>query len=167
MKQNEFIYDPLLHLHIMLADGNRHEHFFFDKVLKTLSHQIKLTTVEDGQSLMTHLLKNAQGLPDVLILDYNIPLKNGFECLVEIKESPELKELPVIIYSSDLHEDVADLLYEGGAHFHIIKTDFTELKKILHHIFLLIVENKFTRPSRDQFLLISLKTEDNLNGMEV
>ncbi len=157
MKQNEFIYDRLIHLHIMLADGNRHEHFFFDKILKTLSHHIKLTTVEDGESLMAHLLEKAPMLPDVLILDYNMPLKNGFKCLLDIKGSPILKELPVIMYSSDIHDDVSNLLYESGAHFHIIKTTFNELKKILQHVFLLIVENKFTRPSRDQFLLISLE----------
>ena len=162
MQHNEFIPDPLIHLRIMLANGNRHEHFFFNKVLKTLSHHIKITTVEDGESLMTYLFENFLKLPDVLILDYNMPRKNGFECLSEIKQSPELKELPVIIYSTHLHEDVADLMYEKGAHFYIRKTNFTKLKKILHSVFILIIENKFIRPSRDQFLLMPIEIEGSM-----
>src|SRR4051812_32115664 len=118
-------------LHILLADDDKDDRFFFGKALQAIPILTDLVTVEDGKKLMEHLLKNPKRLPDVLFLDLNMPRKNGSECLAEIKDSPKIKQLPVIIYSTSLHEDVADLLYEKGAHYYIRKTDLTELEKIL------------------------------------
>ncbi len=146
-----FMIKPSL-IYVLLADDDRDDRFFFDKALKTLPFSIQITFVEDGENLMTYL-KNTAMLPDVLFLDLNMPRKNGSECLAEIKLDPMLKELPVIIYSTSLHEDVADLLYKNGAHYYIRKRDLTELKKVLHHVFTLITEKKFGRPSRENFLL--------------
>lgn len=157
MTHQEFVPNPEIHLHIMLADGDRHHHFFFDKVLKTLCHHLQLTTVEDGLTLMNWLFNNDEKLPDVLLLDYNMPGKNGFECLLEIKQSPKLKSLPVMIYSADLYDDIADLFYESGAYFYIPKMELPELKKVLHYVFVLLSERKLIRPAREQFMLTSVE----------
>jgi CheY-like chemotaxis protein len=140
-------------LHILLADDDEDDRFFFNLVLKELPMANLLTTVEDGVQLMNYLNKNADQLPYVLFLDLNMPLKNGSECLLEIKRNPKLKDLPVIIYSTSLHEDIADILYENGAHYYIRKTDLLELKKILNYAFNLMIENKFERPERDKFII--------------
>ena len=67
---------------ILLADDDKDDHFFFSRVLKSLSFATKLTIVEDGEQLMTHLLGASNILPDVLFLDQNMPRKNGWECLL-------------------------------------------------------------------------------------
>ena|SRR5687767_8898046 len=140
-------------LHILLADDDRDDRFFFNKVLEILPVKTQLTTVEDGEKLMSYLSENSKNLPDVLFLDLNMPRKNGSECLLEIKQSEKLKSLPVIIYSTSMNEDVADLLYNNGAHYYIRKEDMVKLQKILHHVLTLLVENKFSRPSRAKFVL--------------
>ena len=138
---------------ILLADDDIDDRFFFDKALENLPIPTQLETVEDGEKLMSYLLENAKKLPDVLFLDLNMPRKNGSECLAEIKSNEKLKGLPVIIYSTSLHDEVADLLYKGGAHYYIRKTDLEELKKILFHVLTLMAEKKFLRPSRDGFIV--------------
>lgn len=144
-------------LHVLLADDDSDDRYFFDKALKELPFATQLTTAENGANLMSYLLQNAGSLPDILFLDYNMPRKNGAECLAEIKRHPLLKELPVIIYSTSLHEDVADVLYISGAHFYIHKAVFSELKKVLQHVLMLIAEKKFSRPARAQFILSSVE----------
>lgn len=140
-------------LHILLADDDRDDRFFFDKALKALSVPTHLTTVKDGVKLMEYLFENSNKLPDILFLDLNMPRKNGSECLIEIKSNKALKSLPVIIYSTSLYGNVSDLLYEKGAHYYVRKTDFDELKKNLSRVFSLIVEKKPTRPSRAEFII--------------
>ena len=144
-------------INILLADDDYDDRFFFNKAIEALPFQTHLTTVEDGAKLMTYLFKNLAKLPDVLFLDYNMPRKNGFECLMEIKLSPLLKSIPVIMYSTYVHDDVADLLYTNGAHFFIRKSELGELKKLLQTIFTLIVENRFVRPTRKKFILSLLE----------
>lgn len=141
------------HLKILLADDDQDDRFFFDKALKSLPIPNQLITVEDGEQLMDYLYENAENLPDVLFLDLNMPRKKGSECLAEINLNPKLKDLPVIIYSTSLHEDVADELYKSGAFYYVHKTDLSELEKILHQVLTMIAEKKFIRPSREDFIL--------------
>ncbi len=140
-------------LHILLADDDQDDRFFFNRALQALPYHLNFTTIEDGEKLMTYLNGSSVKLPDLLFLDHNMPRKNGSECLLEIKQNPKLKNLPVIIYSTYLHEDVATIFYENGAHYYIRKTDVPELKKIISHILTLIYTKKFIRPSRSNFIL--------------
>lgn len=141
---------------LLLADDDKDDRFFFERVLKKLPISTQLTTVEDGEKLMDYLLGNSI-LPDVLFLDLNMPRKNGSECLKEIKGNEKLKELPVIMYSTSLHEDIADLLYKSGAHYYIRKGTLEELEQALHSTLTLMVEKQLTRPTRDKFILSLLK----------
>lgn len=141
---------------LLLADDDKDDRFFFERALKKLPISTQLTTVEDGEKLMVYLSGNTI-LPDVLFLDLNMPRKNGSECLKEIKENEKLKALPVIMYSTSLHVDIADLLYKIGAHYYIRKGTLEELEKALHSTLTLMVEKQLTRPTRDKFILSLLK----------
>jgi CheY-like chemotaxis protein len=113
----------------------------------------QLTTVDNGERLITHLSRNSTELPDVLFLDLNMPRKNGAECLREIKQNKKLQDLPVIIYSTYLHNTVADQLYKNGAHYYIRKGDLPELRSVLKKVLTMMQENKFERPPRSKFVL--------------
>ena len=138
---------------ILLADDDQDDRFFFEKALKTLSTSYLIKTMEDGEKLMSWLLKNINNLPDVLFLDLNMPRKNGSECLLEIKSHPKLKNLPVIIYSTSLHEEVANILYANGANYYIKKPDYTELPRILDKVIGLII-NDSAQPTREKFIIL-------------
>jgi CheY-like chemotaxis protein len=138
-------------IHILLADDDEDDRFFFNMALKDFP--VKLTAVEDGEKLMHFLLANVKALPDVLFLDLNMPRKNGSECLLEIKEHESLKKLPVIIYSTSMHHNIANALYDSGAHYYNRKTDLPELQRVLEFVISRLTENTFSRPSRDKFIL--------------
>lgn len=139
---------------IILADDDEDDHFFFEDVLAKFKFEKQIDVFEDGEKLLTYLLQQKEKLPDVLFLDYNIPRKNGSECLLEIKKHTILKDLPVIIYSTYLHDEVADTLYNQGAHFFVCKTDNKSLEKILHKVFTLLITEKAARPDREAFIII-------------
>ena len=154
MKNYERISPPSpIPLHILLADDDRDDRFFFNKVLNTIPIPTRLSTTEDGEKLMNYLVANSTNLPDVLFLDVNMPKKNGSECLKEIKQNEKLKLLPVIIYSTSMYEDVADLLYNSGAHYYVRKTDLMELREVLQQVLTLLVEKRFARPAREEFIV--------------
>lgn len=56
--------------------------------------------VNDGEQLIQFLHLNKM---DILFLDLNMPCKNGYECLKEIRKDPLLQELPITVYSSLAH----------------------------------------------------------------
>lgn len=149
---------PLHPIRILLADDDHDDRYLFDRALKAITINTLMTTVEDGEKLMDYLFANVNNMPDVLFLDHNMPCKNGAECLLEIKEHPRLKALPVIMYSTYVHEDLADIFFTAGAHFYIRKTNQKELKKLLQHVLTLFAEDRFSRPEREKFVLSAART---------
>ena len=153
MNKNEIIPSPIkMPINILLADDDDDESFLFNKVVEKLPFNLSFNIVGNGEALINYLLK-VKTLPDVLFLDYNMPGKNGAEALTEIKQHILLKRIPVIIYSTYFHEDMADILYEKGAHFYICKTNLKSLENILHQIFTSMVFKNIDRPTRKQFIL--------------
>jgi CheY-like chemotaxis protein len=59
--------------------------------------------------------------PDIIFLDLNMPFKSGLECLKEIRETPKLKEIPVVIFSTRGNNDVVDITYRQGYNYYIFK----------------------------------------------
>ena len=141
-------------LNILLADDDKDDRLFFKMALDSLTIPTQLATVVDGEKLMDYLAENARQLPDVLFLDLNMPRKNGFECLSEIKTSKALKALPVIIFSTSFEQEVVNLLYKNGAQYFMRKpAEFSQLKKIIQQTVTLITNETVSQPSREDFVL--------------
>ena len=141
-------------LNILLADDDTDDCNFFKEVLDELLIKTHLATVYNGEQLMIYLDETSRELIDVLFLDINMPRKNGFECLDEIKQNEKLKDLPVIIFSTSYEQEVVNRLHESGAHYFIRKpSDFAQFKKIIYHALLLIVQSEIAQPSRANFVL--------------
>jgi CheY-like chemotaxis protein len=71
-----------------------------------------VTVVEDGVEAMAYLRREGQYAasprPDLILLDLNLPRKNGREVLAEVKKDPELRRIPVVIMTSS--DDEKDIL---------------------------------------------------------
>jgi CheY-like chemotaxis protein len=102
-----------------------------------------------------HLLINqSTALPHVLFLDLNMPRKNGFECLSEIKANERLSMLPVIIFSTSFEQEVVNLLYKNGAQYYIRKpSEFTQFKKMIGVALALIAKENISQPAIENFVL--------------
>ena len=141
-------------LNLLLADDDTDDCIFFKEALEELPVSAKLTTVNDGVQLMELLTTKTDTLPHALFLDLNMPRKNGFDCLTEIKQNEKLKQLPVIIFSTSFDTEVANLLYELGASYYIQKpADFAILKKIISTSLALIGNPNKEQPSKEKFII--------------
>ena len=120
---------------ILLADDDEDDQFMFLEALKEIELPTKLVTANDGDQLMAALRTSTGNLPDVVFLDLNMPRKNGFQCLREIRDDKELSALRTIIFSTSAEPEVIRQLYKNGADLYIKKpNEFNELKKIIETV---------------------------------
>ena len=135
----------LKQLNILLADDDIDDCQFFKEALEALPLTAQLKTVHDGVQLMNYLEENAEHLPHVLFLDINMPRKNGFECLSEIKHNDKLKDLPVVMFSTSNLKDTIEILFKTGADVYIRKpSNFSQLVQVIHHALPMAAENIFS-----------------------
>jgi len=140
---------------LLLADDDVDDRFFFKDSLSKLPIETNLTTVTNGVELMTVLMTEKEGLPDVIFLDLNMPMKSGFECLSEIMAHDKFRDLPIIIYSTSMDEPVVNSLYEQGAYHYIRKPgEYSKLKDVIFKGLSSLV-NKSMKPSKDNFVIQS------------
>src|SRR5436190_16021439 len=142
-------------IHLVLADDDVDDTTLFLEALREISIPFRMTTVHDGEQLMNLLTKTLESNPKVIFLDLNMPRKNGFECLTEIKTNDKLKDIPIVIVSTTFKNEVVKLLYNNGAKYYICKPDeFNLLKKVIWSALTEILKtNKLTQPSPEDFVL--------------
>jgi CheY-like chemotaxis protein len=139
---------------ILLADDDAGSREIFIEAMEQIAPHIKVSVAVNGQKLMNALLAQTDVLPDIIFLDLNMPLKNGKECLIEIRNNYKLKDIPIIIYSTSSHDDHIEETFVGGANFYMIKPDsFNDLKVITKNI-LSLDWVKPIWPERKNFVLI-------------
>ncbi|MEO5684710.1 MAG: response regulator [Chitinophagaceae bacterium] len=139
-------------VHILLADDDRDDRFFFETVLTSMRINTRFSTVENGEKLIEYLLKKEEKLPDVLFLDMNMPRKNGLECMEEISLHEQLSSLPVIIYSTYIQHEIADQLYNLGAYHYVAKASLSELRTLLQYVVGMVRAKLFAKPGRKHFI---------------
>ena len=119
-------------LNILLADDDIDDCIFFKGALEKSPISTNLIAVHDGNQLMQLLTNETNDLPHVIFLDLNMPRKNGFECLSELKLSEKLKHLPVIMFSTSNDQEVVSRLYLNGAQYFIRKPSvISQFEKII------------------------------------
>lgn len=144
--------------HVLLADDDIDDCGFFKDALEAYQADTCLTIVNDGDQLINLLITYKQ-LPDVIFLDINMPRKNGFECLSEIKRNKRLEVIPVIIFTTTFEQDVVNLMYQEGAHYFICKpATFSQFKIIVLQSLVLLTEGKVVQPLKEHFVLTSEKS---------
>lgn len=121
-------------LNILLADDDADDCLFFKDAVTAFIPATNFRAVHDGEQLMQVLKNETTKLPDILFLDLNMPRKNGFECLTEIKQHQKLKTLPVVIFSTSNAYDSINVLFQTGADVYIRKpSNFEQLVQVIKH----------------------------------
>ncbi|MEO7306170.1 MAG: response regulator [Ferruginibacter sp.] len=132
-------------LNILLADDDTDDCLFFQQALSALAEPVNFSAVYDGEQLMQLLMHETVQLPDILFLDLNMPRKNGFECLTEIKKQERLKGLPVVIFSTSGAHEHMSILFKTGANVYIRKPDnLAQLVQVIQHAFPMATEKLFS-----------------------
>ena len=141
-------------INILLADDDKADCLLFREALEELPVSARLTVVPNGEQLIEELTKKGNKLPDVLFLDLNMPRKNGFASLGEIKRNSRLQELPVIIFSTSSEMESVKRVFRDAAHYYICKpVDFSQLKKVIYEALTLITQKDNFLPMKENFII--------------
>jgi len=112
-------------LEILLVEDNPADVRFLNEVFKEARLANRVTALADGDSALRYL--RGQGdcsgavKPDLVLLDLNLPGKDGRKVLAEIRRDPLLSALPVIVLSTSSAPDDVQLSYDLGATFYLVK----------------------------------------------
>ncbi len=103
---------------ILVAEDSEDDYLLIHDVIQKARLPVDLTWVKDGEELMIYLQNH---LPELILLDLNMPKKDGKQALREIKASSLLRRIPVIAFTgSDSREDIQDT-FDLGVNSYIQK----------------------------------------------
>jgi CheY-like chemotaxis protein len=135
-------------IEILLVEDNPGDVRLTEEALKEGKVINNLSVVTNGVEALNFLSRKGKYTdaprPDLILLDLNLPKKNGREVLVEIKESPDFKRIPVVILT--ISKDEQDILgsYDLHANCYIIKpvdlNQFISIVKSVEDFWLTIVK---------------------------
>lgn len=124
---------------ILLVEDNKADIRLVCEALKNSSIDYQMEIVRDGVAAMAYLQQEGEyasvSRPDLIILDLNLPKKDGREVLAEIKTDAEFKRIPVVVLTTSKNEDDIYQSYELNANCFITKSRnlsqlFTIVKRI-------------------------------------
>ena len=128
--------DPI---EILLAEDNPGDVYLTREALKKGKFQIKLNVAADGEIALAYLRRQGRyhdsPRPMLMLLDLNMPRKDGRQVLQEMKRDPHLASIPVIVFtSSQLQEDIA-ASYRLHANCYVSKpANASEFARVLERI---------------------------------
>lgn len=105
---------------VLLIDDDADEHELFLTALERIGKNCTFLAATGMQEALEML---HDVTPDVIFLDINMPAKNGFTCLKEIKRNEHLKNIPVEMYSTSMTEHEKRRALELGASGYLVKTN--------------------------------------------
>ena len=113
---------------ILYADDDPEDRMLLTDAWKESRVANELHMVEDGEELMDYLKRRGKyaalagiPLPGMILLDLNMPRKDGREALKEIKEDPALRRIPVIVLTTSQAEEDIYRAYDLGVNSFILK----------------------------------------------
>jgi two-component system, chemotaxis family, response regulator Rcp1 len=124
---------------ILLVEDNVADVVFFREAIADAGVRARLEVVGNGEDAMRFLYRQEPfdhaPHPDVVVLDLNVPIKNGREVLVEMASDPALNTIPVAILTTSTSETCVCDLYPPGRCVYFVKTDeFGQLQEIVRQI---------------------------------
>ncbi|GFE70092.1 two-component response regulator [Chroococcus sp. FPU101] len=127
------------HKIILLVEDSKADIRLVQEVLKSSSVSHELIIVRNGMDAMAYLRKEGEYSdalrPNLILLDLNLPRKDGREVLAEIKSDPELKRIPVVVLTTSRNEEDIYYSYELHVNCYITKSrNLNELFKIVKGI---------------------------------
>ena len=135
---------------ILLADDDEDDRMMGREALEESKLANDLHMVEDGEELLDYLYRRGRysdpassPRPGLILLDLNMPRKDGREALKEIKADPELRQIPVVVLTTSKAEEDIFRTYDLGVNSFITKPVSFEglvnvMKSLAHYWFTIV-----------------------------
>ena len=110
---------------VLLVEDNEADVRLTREALREAGENVRLSAVGDGEQALLYL-RRQEGYanvprPDLVLLDLNLPRKNGLEVLDELRADPALAQLPVIVLTSSAARPDVEAAYACGADAFVVK----------------------------------------------
>ncbi|TCT13848.1 response regulator receiver domain-containing protein [Natranaerovirga pectinivora] len=122
---------------ILIADDDPDDRLMIKECFEEVGVPNPLVLVEDGEELVEYLYsrESRKDLPALIVVDLNMPKKNGFEAINEISKSERLTHIPIAIFSTSKSESDKKKAFELGVKYYFPKPNsFDEMKKVLREL---------------------------------
>ncbi len=116
----------------LIVDDDADDSEMFCEAVKEVIPDCICYRASNGRSAIIALDNEEIDIPDIIFLDINMPVMNGWQCLSKLKEPETFKDIPVIMYSTSSYPEEVDRARHSGALCFLTKPyNFRELKKNL------------------------------------
>lgn len=127
---------------ILIADDDADDRYLLETAFIEKGYQEKIEFVDNGVEVLNYLSRIQKGgdegrnlYPKFILLDLNMPKKDGREVLREMKANPDFRTIPVIVFTTTKSENEIKRCYELGANTYIIKpVSFDALLSVVENI---------------------------------
>ncbi len=146
---------------ILMAEDDPDDRLLVSDAFSDAAVTCPLLFVEDGEELLDYLHRRGvfadsarYPTPGLILLDLNMPRKNGREALLEIKSDPLLRKIPVVVLSTSRADEDIERSYRDGVNSFITKpssfSGFLDVVRTLSRYWLDVVELPTPPTTRDQ-----------------
>ena len=122
-------------IQVLLADDDNDDAEIFAESLHIVCPAVSFQRVEDGKKLLAFLERVKPELPEIIFLDLNMPVMNGWQCLAALKTNQKFKKIPVVMYTTSSNPRDKQIALDLGAHGLIVKPGRPKvLERILSNV---------------------------------
>jgi len=126
---------------IIIVENDEDEQFFMKEGFNASGLFQILAQLECGEDLFEWLQENPDIMPDLILSDLNMPGKNGYDIITEIKATDAYTHIPVVITSTSSTKTIMEKCLALGASAYLVKPDtFVEYGPYIQHLYQLIGE---------------------------
>lgn len=148
----EIYFKKILKMHILIADDDKEDFEILQKAAVLAGQGLTISYAANWMELWRMLLKT---LPDILFLDLNMPVKNGFECLETIRAELRFDSLPIAVYSTSHTKGDINNAYRLGANYYIIKQNSLQnTTNMLKRLMVIDKQQLIAVPAREEFVIV-------------
>ena len=126
-------------LYILVVEDNPDHTELIRRALAEQSSRLHLSTVQDGEAALDYLLRRGayhreetSPRPHLILLDLRLPKVDGFQVIREVKESPDLRRIPVVVLTTSAAEADMRHAYAEHANSYLVKpVDFQKFVELV------------------------------------
>jgi CheY-like chemotaxis protein len=128
---------------VLLVEDNHDDVFFMREASKAADIPHSLTIVNDGQTAVDYLAgvngyhdRERHPLPDLIVLDLNLPRRTGHEVLEWLRSQPALRTVPVVMLTTSTHKADIERAYQLGVSSYLVKKfSYVQFREVVRIIF--------------------------------
>ena len=131
---------------IIIVENDEDERMFMKEGFDAAGMFEVIAQMQNGDSLFEWLNKSGHNLPDVILSDLNMPGKNGYDIINEIRNNPAWSHIPVIITSTSSTKTIIDKCLSQGASDYIVKPEtFVEYVPYVKNLYQRIADKEMVK----------------------